>query len=97
MSDNAPPKALISVSVTYANPENPLWFKINIPENSSVEDAIRATDIFIRYPALDLTEIKVGIFGKATELSQILIDGDRVELYQPISVDPKTVPRRKKK
>ena len=38
---------------------------------------------------------KVGIFGKITKLTTSLADGDRVEIYRPITVDPKTVPQRK--
>jgi len=96
MSENQTVKENLSVSVTYANPENPLWLKVQVPQGSTVEDAIRSSDLFTRYPDLDLTAIKVGIFGKTTDLEQPLNDGDRVELYSPITVDPKTVPRRKK-
>jgi putative ubiquitin-RnfH superfamily antitoxin RatB of RatAB toxin-antitoxin module len=37
----------------------------------------------------------VGVFGKITKLTAPLADGDRVEIYRPITVDPKTVPQRK--
>jgi hypothetical protein len=96
MSESQAEKKPLAVSVTYADPENPLWLKVQVPEGSTVEDAIRATDLLTRYPDLDLKTIKVGIFGKATQLEQPLNEGDRVELYRPITVDPKTVPRRKK-
>lgn len=86
----------LSVSVTYADPDNPLWLKVRVAAGSTVEQAIRATDLLRRYPELDLEQIKIGIFGKTVSLDQPLSEGDRVELYQPISVDPKTVPRRKK-
>lgn len=96
MSESPSKKVMLSVSVTYADPENPLWLKVRVPEGSTAEDAIRASDLLTRYPDLDLDAFMVGIFGKATELDQHLNDGDRVELYRPITVDPKTVPRRKK-
>ncbi len=96
MNDSPAKNSMLSVSVTYADPENPLWLKVSMPKDSTVEDAIRTTDLLTRYPDLDLTSMKVGIFGKATKLDQPLSDGDRVELYRPITVDPKTVPRRKK-
>lgn len=96
MNDITGKPNLLSVSVSYADPGNPLWLKAQVPEGSTVEDAIRTTDLLTRYPDMDLTIVKVGIFGKATNLEQLLSDGDRVELYLPIMVDPKTVPRRKK-
>lgn len=87
----------LAVSVTYADPDNPLWLKVQVPNGSTVEDAIRASDLLTRYPDMDLASFKLGIFGKTTDLDSKLSDGDRVELYRPITVDPKTVPRRKKK
>jgi putative ubiquitin-RnfH superfamily antitoxin RatB of RatAB toxin-antitoxin module len=97
MDDNNSAQENLSVSVTYADPENPLWLKVKVPAGSTVEDAIRASDLLTRYPDMDLPSFKIGIFGKTTELDSTLSDGDRVELYRPIMVDPKTVPRRKKK
>jgi hypothetical protein len=43
---------------------------------------------------IDLTEQKVGIFGKLAKLDAPLKPGDRVEIYRGIVADPKTVPRR---
>jgi putative ubiquitin-RnfH superfamily antitoxin RatB of RatAB toxin-antitoxin module len=37
----------------------------------------------------------VGIFGKFTKLEASVKAGDRVEIYRPITADPKTTPRRK--
>lgn len=34
-----------------------------------------------------------GVWGRAKEPGQILQDGDRVELYQPLKVDPKVARR----
>ncbi len=97
MAENKTETELLPISVTYADPDNPLWLKVQVKKGSTVEDAIRTTDLLTRYPDLDLTSMKVGIFGKTTQLDQELNKGDRVELYRPITVDPKTVPRRKKK
>jgi hypothetical protein len=44
---------------------------------------------------LNLKKQKIGIYGKITKLTAPLSDGDRVEIYRPITVDPKTVPQRK--
>jgi len=97
MSDESGNNDLLAVSVTYANPDNPLWLHLKVNAGSTVEDAIRMSDLLHRCPDIDLEVMKVGIFGKATTLDQSLTNGDRVELYQSITVDPKTVPRRKKK
>ena len=38
----------------------------------------------------------MGVFGKIKPLDTVLAEGDRVEIYQPIVIDPKTAPRRKR-
>ena len=45
---------------------------------------------------IDLTKQKVGVFGKVAALDAKLEDGDRVEIYRPLTVDPKTVKSRAK-
>jgi len=39
----------------------------------------------------------IGIFGEACERDQILRNGDRVELYRPLAVDPKAARRARAK
>ncbi|MBS0543020.1 MAG: RnfH family protein, partial [Proteobacteria bacterium] len=38
---------------------------------------------------------KVGIFGKVKPLDTVLAAGDRVELYHPVTIDPKAIPKKK--
>jgi putative ubiquitin-RnfH superfamily antitoxin RatB of RatAB toxin-antitoxin module len=62
-----------------------------------VNDAIQSSGILKRFPAIDLEKQKTGIFGKFVKLDAVLQDGDRVEIYRPLTVDPKTVPKRAKR
>jgi putative ubiquitin-RnfH superfamily antitoxin RatB of RatAB toxin-antitoxin module len=48
------------------------------------------------YPEINLTSQKVGIFGKISPLDTVVKDGDRVEIYRQITVDPQTVQRRRR-
>ena len=36
-------------------------------------------------------DLKLGVFGKAVSPTQVLRDGDRVEIYRPLEADPKEV------
>ena len=83
------------VSVAYTEPMQQVWLSLEVPESSTVLQAIETSGILSRYPELDLKKNKVGIFGKLAKLNAALLDGDRVEIYRPITVDPKTVPQRK--
>lgn len=85
----------MQIGVTYAEPDQQIWLSLEVPEGSTVLNAIERSGILTRCPQVDLKKNKVGIFGKITKLTTSLSEGDRVEIYRPITVDPKTVPQRK--
>lgn len=85
----------MQVSVAYSEPAQQLWLRIEVPEDSTVEQAIVKSGILRQFPHLDLTEQKVGIFGKVAKLDAPVQAGDRIEIYRNITADPKTTPRRR--
>ena len=58
-----------------------------------VLDAIRASGVLERHPELDLARQAIGIWGRACALDAPLHDGDRVEIYRPLQMDPKEARR----
>ena len=84
----------MQVSVAYALPEKQVWLELNVPDGATVIEAISQSKILVQFPELDLDELKVGIYGKFCKLDTTLNEGDRVEIYRPITADPLTVPRR---
>lgn len=84
----------MQISVAYSEPANQVWLRIEVPEDTSVEQAIIRSGILRLFPTLDLTVQKVGIHGKLTKLDAPVRPGDRVEIYRDIIADPRTVPRR---
>jgi putative ubiquitin-RnfH superfamily antitoxin RatB of RatAB toxin-antitoxin module len=85
----------MQIGVAYAGSEQQIWLSLDVPEDTTVLAAIERSGILACCPQVDLKKNKVGVFGKITKLTAPLSDGDRVEIYRPITVDPKTVPQRK--
>jgi len=85
----------MNVGVCYAEADRQVWVRLETPEGSSVEQAIRHSGILKRFPEIDLEQQKVGIFGKLVKLDAPVKEGDRIEIYRPIIADPKTVRRRR--
>ncbi len=83
----------IRVEVTYALPERQWLLALDLDESATVADAIEASGIREQVPDLEVDPARVGIFGKKTTLDQPLRNGDRVELYRPLLIDPKEVRR----
>jgi uncharacterized protein len=79
----------MKVGVSYALPDNQVWLEVELPEDSTVQDAIERSGILERFPDIDLDTHKVGIFGKLSKLNNRIQAGDRIEIYRPITADPK--------
>ena len=85
----------MQIGIAYAEPDQQVWIKLEIPQGSTLLEAVHRSGILNRFPQLDLKQQKVGIFGKLVKLDTPLREGDRVEIYRPITVDPAKVKRRK--
>ena len=84
----------MQIAVAYSEPAQQIWMTIDVPEATTVSDAIEKSGLLRQFPHIDLARQKVGIFGNVVKLDRILRAGDRVEIYRPITCDPQTVPRR---
>lgn len=82
------------VGVAYADKFKQTWLKLDVPDGSTIRDAIERSGLLDQFPEIDLDVNKVGIFGKISKLDTKLADGNRVEIYRPITADPETVERR---
>jgi len=86
----------MKIGIAYALPTRQVWFDVDVPEGATVQDAINKSGILKQFPDINLETQKVGIYAKLSKLDAVLSDGDRVEIYRPITCDPKTVPRKAK-
>lgn len=82
------------VGVAYADKFKKTWLKLDVPEGSTVAEAIEHSGLLRQFPEIDLNSNKVGIFGRIVKLDTPLAEGNRVEIYRPITADPNTVERR---
>lgn len=81
------------IEVVYALPERHDSITVDLPEKATVAEALAASGIRERHPGIDLS--RVGIFGRAVKEDAPLADGDRVEIYRPLALDPKEARRRR--
>jgi len=81
------------VEVAYALPHKQKIVTLNVPEGTSMLDAVRLSGMDQHFPELDLESAPLGIFGKAVPkpAERVLQSGERVEIYRPLIADPKEV------
>jgi len=84
----------IRVEVVYAEPQRRILRVATLPAGASVGEAIRLSGIRDVLPA-DFEPTSIGIFGRIVVSAALLSDGDRIELYRPLKVDPKQARHRR--
>lgn len=84
----------MNVGICYAKATRQLWINIEVPDGTTLEDAIKISGVLDKFPEINLDEQDVGIFGRLAKRDTTLCEGDRVEIYRPITADPDTVERR---
>jgi len=85
---------MVNIGVAYSNQSRQVWLKLDLPDGSTVIDAIEESGVLDMFPEIDLENQKIGIYGKMTKPDVQLKEGDRIEIYRAITADPKTVKRR---
>lgn len=67
--------------------------RLMLPAGATLEQALQASGLAARFPALDLSHASVGVWGRKATGNQVLRQGDRVEVYRALRVDPKVARR----
>ncbi len=83
----------IVVEVAYALPEKQYLQRVTLEEGATIEQAIAASGLLTLRTDIDLARNKVGIFSRPAKLQDTVRDGDRVEIYRPLTADPKELRR----
>ncbi|MGK2888193.1 MAG: RnfH family protein [Candidatus Malihini olakiniferum] len=85
----------IRVYVVYALPERQYVESVTVEEGATVEHAIVASGLLTLRTDIDLQVKKVGIFSRSVRLTDVVAEGDRVEIYRPLIADPKELRRQR--
>jgi uncharacterized protein len=86
--DRAEPGTLRVEVVYCAGPGEVDSTELVLNVNATVHDALQASGVLARHPDIDLTRRRVGVWGQLRPLDAALRDGDRVEIYRPLLVEP---------
>lgn len=85
----------LNIEVTYALPEKQFLLSVKVKEGTTIEDAILASGILALRDDIDLKKNKIGIYSRPAKLTDLVQDGDRVEIYRPLIADPKELRRKR--
>lgn len=86
----------MKIEVIYALPERQELVTLELPEGSTVLQAVESSGLLQKYPDIEPGgRNKLGVYAKLVKTDTVLRERDRVEIYRPLIADPKEVRRQK--
>ena len=79
----------LHVQICYAMHDLQVLHEMDVPNGTTLQEALLQSGILRQVPEIDITVSRVGIYGKLRSLDTVLRDRDRVEIYRPLVADPK--------
>ena len=83
----------LRIEIAYARPQRAIVKEYRLAPGACVADALQLAALDPDFNGVDLANSAFGIFGKAVRAEQALEEGDRIEIYRPLSADPKAARR----
>jgi uncharacterized protein len=85
---------MITVELVYVtSARKTVHFNLELAAGATVLDALNSSGIYQTYP--ETKRLSLGIYAKLVTLDTVLKEGDRLEIYRPLVLDPKETRRQK--
>jgi len=85
--------AKFEVEVVFALPGAQSLQVVPVEAGATAADCVARSGIERQFPEHDLSEFSLGIWGREVERSQVVKEGDRVEIYRALELDPREARR----
>lgn len=86
----------VAVEVVYAGAGQPILRRlVELANGSTLMQAVESSGIARMLPAGAIDCRRLGVFGRLAPTDQLVQDGDRIEIYRPLTLDPMEARRRR--
>lgn len=86
---------MLEIEIVYGLADRQVLKNMTVAEGTTVREAAQQSGLEVEFPELDLQQAPLGIFGKVVKSETVLRDGDRIEVYRPLLIDPKEARRKR--
>ncbi|HEY3730823.1 MAG TPA: RnfH family protein [Steroidobacteraceae bacterium] len=76
-------------TVSCDTPTGVLECELDLPDDATIDAAITAARGRLGEDRADWECAATGVFGRVQPRSHVPLDGDRIELYRPLTIDPR--------
>jgi hypothetical protein len=87
------PVRVLEIQLVYALPHEQIVEILRVPAGSTVRQAIKQSRLLARHPDIATGALAIGIFGRRAAPATVVREFDRIEIYRPLSADPKQARR----
>ena len=82
------------VTVLYSPaPRQTREWELDLEDGATVLQALDISGLAAEFPQLDIRAAALGVWGRSAGPQQVLRERDRIEVYRPLTVDPKVARR----
>jgi len=86
--------AEFEVEIVFASPDRQLLKIVLVAAGDTVADVVANSGLCEDFPEFQIDGLALGIWGCEVERKQAVKDGDRIEIYRPLEMDPREARRR---
>jgi putative ubiquitin-RnfH superfamily antitoxin RatB of RatAB toxin-antitoxin module len=85
----------VKVTVVYAGATTHHVLLVDVAGGTTVSEAVAASELARLEPHLDLARATLGVWNRRVAGETPLRAGDRIEVYRPLTIEPKEARRRR--
>ena len=93
MNHQSNDEAPLTIEVVFALPVRQKLISLTVSPGTTAEMAMQQSAIGDLFPEEDFSDYQLGIWGQLVTRSYSLKDGDRLEIYRPLLIDPREARR----
>ncbi len=83
----------MNVELVFATLERQALVAVQVAAGSNVRDAVRISGLAEMFPDYAVADCRTGIWGQEVSADRMVSEGDRIELYRPLIIDPREARR----
>ena len=85
----------MQVEVVFALESKQELLVVELPDGATVGSAIERSGLVRQFPDFDFDSLQAGVWGKPIGRDHVVKEGDRIEIYRPLEMDPRDARRLK--
>ncbi|MEO0615685.1 MAG: RnfH family protein [Pseudomonadota bacterium] len=83
----------LAVEIACALPSRQAIVAVTVSPGTTAREAVRASGIGVRFPEIQVASAQLGVWGDPVADDYRVADGDRIEVYRSLVIDPRAARR----